>query len=137
MARPVPARPAVALDRRLIAPQARRPEGARADRLDDGVWGLRLPLPYRNSHNLRRRLRPAVRAAGVPWVTPHVLRHSLATELLDNGHDTSAVAKVLGHRSEAFTRRSSATLHPRPRDAALRRPRYLIRKRRRAVSGMY
>jgi integrase/recombinase XerD len=60
---------------------------------------------HQDSHNLRRRLRPLARAAGVPWVTPHVLRHSLATELLDHGHDVSAVAKVLGHRSEAFTRR--------------------------------
>ena len=60
---------------------------------------------HQDSHNLRRRLRPAALAAGVPWMTPHVLRHSLATELVDRGDDISAVAKVLGHRSEAFTRR--------------------------------
>ena len=57
---------------------------------------------HQDSHNLRRRLRPA---AGVPWMTPHVLRHSLATELVERGYDISAIAKVLGHRSEAFTRR--------------------------------
>lgn len=60
---------------------------------------------HQDSHNLRRRLRPAARAAGVPWMTPHVLRHSLATEMLDRGYDISAVANVLGHRSQAFTRR--------------------------------
>jgi integrase len=60
---------------------------------------------HQDSHNLRRRLRPAAARAEVPWATPHVLRHSLATELLDHGHDINAVAKVLGHRSEAFTRR--------------------------------
>jgi integrase len=30
---------------------------------------------HQDSHNLRRRLRPPARAAGVPWMTPHVLRH--------------------------------------------------------------
>jgi len=60
---------------------------------------------HQDSHNLRRRLRPAAQAAGVPWMTPHVLRHSLATELVDRRYDISAIAKVLGHRSEAFTRR--------------------------------
>lgn len=60
---------------------------------------------HQDSHNLRRRLRPAAQAAGVPWMTPHVLRHSLATELVERGYDISANAKVLGHRSEAFTRR--------------------------------
>jgi integrase len=38
-------------------------------------------------------------------MTPHVLRHSLATELVDRGHDNIAIAKVLGRRSAAFTRR--------------------------------
>jgi integrase len=70
---------------------------------------------HQDSHNLRRRLRPAARAAGVPWVTPHVLRHSPATELLDHGHDISAVAKVLGHRSEAFTRRVYVHARDAPR----------------------
>jgi hypothetical protein len=60
---------------------------------------------HQDSHNLRQRLRPAAQAAGVPWMTPHVLRHSLATELVDRGYDISAIAKVLGHRSEAFNRR--------------------------------
>ena len=65
---------------------------------------------HQDSHNLRRRLRPAARAASVPWMTPHVLR-SLATELVQRGYDISAIAKVLGHRSEAFTRR--VYVHPR------------------------
>lgn len=70
---------------------------------------------HQDSHNLRRRLRPAARAAGVPWVTPHVLWHSLATELLDHGYDISAVANVLGHRSTAFTRRTYIHARVTPR----------------------
>lgn len=58
-----------------------------------------------DDHNVRRRLRPAAEAAGVPWATPHVFRHSLATELRDRGYDADVIAKVLGHTDEAFTRR--------------------------------
>ena len=42
----------------------------------------------------------------MPWVTPHVFRHSLATELRDRGYDADVIAKVLGHTDEAFTRRT-------------------------------
>lgn len=97
-----------------------------AEALAEARGDAQFPAPYdpifatsrgthQDSHNLRRRLRPAARAAGVPWVTPHVLRHSLATELLDHGHDISAVAKILGHRSESFTRRIYVHARQTPR----------------------
>ena len=54
---------------------------------------------------MRRRLRPAAAAAGVPWATPHVFRHSIATELLHRGFDPVVIAKILGHRSDVTTRR--------------------------------
>ena len=54
---------------------------------------------------MRRRLRPAAKRAGVPWATPHVFRHSLATELRDAGYDAAVISKVLGHTDEGFTRR--------------------------------
>jgi len=60
---------------------------------------------HQDDHNIRRRLRPAIAAAGAEGATPHTFRHSLATELLSRGHDSSEIAKILGHRSEAFTRR--------------------------------
>jgi integrase/recombinase XerC len=82
--------------------QARRE--AAFGRPGDPVFATRRGT-HQDSHNLRRRLLPATRAAGVPRMIPHVLRHSLATELLDSGYDIRAVANVLGHRSEAFTRR--------------------------------
>jgi integrase len=58
-----------------------------------------------DDHNVRRRLRPAAKRAGVPWATPHVFRHSLATELRDAGYDAAVISKVLGHTDEGFTRR--------------------------------
>jgi integrase len=50
-----------------------------------------------SAHNIRRVLRPIVKDLGLEWVTPHVFRHSLATQLRDAGYDANAIARVLGH----------------------------------------
>jgi integrase len=59
-----------------------------------------------SAHNIRRMLRPIVADLGLPWVTPHVFRHSLATALRDAGHDANAIARVLGHTDPGFTQRT-------------------------------
>jgi integrase/recombinase XerD len=53
---------------------------------------------------VERIVRRAAADAGVPRrVTPHMLRHTLATTLLSRGCDIRYIQKLLGHASVATT----------------------------------
>jgi integrase/recombinase XerC/integrase/recombinase XerD len=78
-----------------------------------------------STSDVRRRLRNWTRKVGLPSsVSPHALRHSFATHLLEGGADLRSIQEMLGHATisttQIYTRVDSARLraaysksHPR------------------------
>lgn len=70
-------------------------------------------------YGLRSRFATTVKAAGVPRLTPHGLRHTHASLLLLSGVPLHVVSRRLGHASEAFTAKTYAhVLNGQGADAA-------------------
>ena len=104
-----------------------RPATSGADALPTAVFLNQRGAPI-GVRGLRYRLDRLVRAAGLPsGVSPHTLRHSFATHLLDGGADLRVVQELLGHENLATTQiythvspgrlREACRAHPRARRA--------------------
>ena len=108
----VRARPGLAMASRRASASPAVFLNARGGRLTrQGAWGV---------------LHAAAARAGLPDVSPHTLRHSFATHMLDGGADIRVVQELLGHASVTTTqvytlvtverlREVYATAHPRAR----------------------
>lgn len=125
---PLPGRAAAALDLYLRESRPELLEDPREPALFlssiAGSRGRRL-----SAGALNRVLARHARAAGLPHVHPHALRHTCATHLLQGGADLKHVQELLGHRSisstVAYTRVGVRDLlevleraHPRERHAS-------------------
>jgi site-specific recombinase XerD len=105
--------------------EARRTDAVRSDAVFLNSDGR--PIGVRG---LRGRIDRLCRRAGLPeGVSPHTLRHSFATHLLDGGADLRVVQELLGHESlattQVYTHVSAARLraaytsaHPRAKQRA-------------------
>jgi len=107
----------------LLSPRALAAVRIYLDTIPPGRWLFPGARPHRHltERSVQKVIRSAALRAGVARpVTPHILRHSFATHLLESGTDLRFIQELLGHHSsrttEIYTHVSKARL------AAIRSP---------------
>ncbi len=71
-----------------------------------GVSGNRKHTTHRAAAgHLRHICLYTSKCAGIRRVSPHMLRHTFATRMIENGSDAKSLALIIGHSNPAFTLR--------------------------------
>lgn len=92
-----------------------------------GTVGLVFPSPglsdrtkVRDRRNVARIFRQVMDEAGLPWATPHSLRRTAATLILEAGQPVTVAQAQLGHADASMTLRVYAAKRAEPSKAAAR-----------------
>ena len=88
---------------------------AEADASDaDLVFPSAAGTPYDRRAWTRRYFKPAVEAAGVPWASPHKIRHGVATLMAERGYEAHDIARMLRH-ADGGALAQRTYMHPKVR----------------------
>jgi len=108
-----------------------RPQHTRSNKVIRNLFVNQMGRPL-SGQVLEIKVRKYAKKAGIgKKVTPHVFRHTFATQLVKNGADIRAVQKMLGHSylkvTQIYTKvagvevkKTHQTSHPRERDPAVK-----------------
>ncbi len=61
---------------------------------------------------ISKGFKETAKRAGLPWASPHVLRHTAAVWMAESGSQMTEIAAYLGHRDSAITERVYAKFSP-------------------------